>query len=68
MAPRLQSLALALNAAMIYLGIAIGSALGAGVLGHFGLQGLGIAGGLVGLVALLHLWLSQRVSTASRPV
>jgi MFS transporter, DHA1 family, inner membrane transport protein len=68
MAPRLQSLALALNAAMIYLGIAIGSALAAGVLGRFGLQGLGIAGGLVGLVALLHLWLSQRISAVSRPV
>jgi predicted MFS family arabinose efflux permease len=61
-APKVLSLALALNAAMIYLGIAIGSTLAAIVLRSFGLEGLGIAGGLMGFVALIHLRISLHLS------
>jgi MFS transporter, DHA1 family, inner membrane transport protein len=65
-APETVSLALALNAAMIYLGIAIGSALAALVIRTHGLGGLGIAGGLMALLALVHLWLSFRLSSRVR--
>jgi predicted MFS family arabinose efflux permease len=60
-APSMVALALALNAAMIYAGIAAGSALAAMILDTFGLEGLGIAAGLMALLALLHLWVSARM-------
>jgi predicted MFS family arabinose efflux permease len=60
-APSMVALALALNAAMIYAGIAAGSALAAMILDAFGLEGLGIAAGLMALLALLHLWVSARM-------
>ncbi len=59
-APQAQALALALNAAMIYVGIAIGSGIGSTLLGWQGLSVLGIAGGLGAAVALLHLLASAR--------
>ncbi len=59
-APQVQSLALALNAAMIYVGIAIGSGIGSGLLGWQGLSVLGIAGGVGAAVALLHLLASSQ--------
>jgi predicted MFS family arabinose efflux permease len=65
LAPSAVSLALALNAAMIYLGIAMGSALAAVIIRSLGLQGLGIAGGLMAVVALLHLRLSLKLSKQS---
>ena len=46
---------------MIYAGIAIGSAIAAVILGRFGLEGLGIAAGLMALLALLHLGVSARM-------
>lgn len=61
-APQAQALVLALNAAAIYVGIAIGSAISATILSHFGLNALGIAGGMGALVALLHLVISVRLS------
>jgi predicted MFS family arabinose efflux permease len=57
----MMALALALNAAMIYAGIAVGSAIAAMVLGRFGLEGLGITAGLMALLALLHLAVSARM-------
>jgi predicted MFS family arabinose efflux permease len=60
-APSTVALALALNAAMIYAGIAIGSAIAAIILDAFGLEGLGIAAGLLALLALLHLAVSARM-------
>lgn len=65
-APAAQALALALNAAMIYVGIAIGSGLGSVILGWQGLAALGIAGGLTAIVALLHLLASGRPVTTGR--
>ena len=64
-APDTVALALALNAAMIYAGIAIGSAIGAVILGGFGLAGLGIAAGAMGALALIHLWISARFRAAT---
>ena len=59
-APQVQALALALNAAMIYVGIAIGSAIGGRLLNWQGLAILGVAGGIGAAVALLHLLGSSR--------
>jgi predicted MFS family arabinose efflux permease len=59
-APEAQALALALNAAMIYVGIAIGSGIGSTLLGWQGLASLGIAGGVGAGAALLHLLASSR--------
>jgi len=58
LAPNAQSLALALNAAMIYVGIAIGSAIGTRLLDWQGLAALGLAGGVGAAIAAVHLWLS----------
>ena len=65
-APSAPALALALNAAMIYAGIAIGSATGSRLLDWKGLSILGIAAGISAAVALAHLLLSDRL--ARRPV
>ncbi len=59
-APEAISLVLALNAAMIYVGIALGSAAASLILGWKGLAALGISGGLAVLLALAHLLLSGR--------
>jgi MFS transporter, DHA1 family, inner membrane transport protein len=61
-APAAPALALALNAAMIYAGIAIGSAIGARLLYWKGLAILGIAAGISAGVALLHLLVSERLA------
>ena len=60
-APKAQALALALNAAMIYVGIAIGSGIAGRLLAWQGLPVLGIAAGVAAAVALLHLLASERV-------
>ena len=60
-APEAISLVLALNAAMIYVGIAVGSAVASLILDWKGLAALGISGGLAVLLALAHLLLSGRV-------
>ncbi|HUR43907.1 MAG TPA: MFS transporter [Aestuariivirga sp.] len=59
-APEAISLVLALNAAMIYVGIALGSAAASYILDWKGLAALGISGGLAVLLALAHLLLSGR--------
>jgi MFS transporter, DHA1 family, inner membrane transport protein len=59
-APHAQALALALNAAMIYVGIAIGSGIGGRLLAWNGMEALGIFGGLGAAIALLHLLASSR--------
>jgi DHA1 family inner membrane transport protein len=61
-APNAPALALALNAAMIYGGIAIGSAVGARLLDWKGLPVLGIAAGAFAGLALLHLLVSDRLA------
>lgn len=61
-APATPALALALNAAMIYGGIAIGSVVGASLLAWQGLPVLGIAGGITAALALVHLLVSERIA------
>ena len=51
---------LALNAAAIYIGAAVGSAIGGLVLAGFGLSALGVAAGAAAFVALLHFQLSAK--------
>ncbi|KIN64413.1 Major facilitator superfamily protein [Sulfitobacter noctilucicola] len=51
---------LALNAAAIYVGAAIGSAFGGLVLAQFGITSLGFFAGLAALLALIHLTISAR--------
>jgi len=52
---------LALNAAAIYIGAAVGSALGGLVIAGLGYLALGLFGGLAATFALLHLTLSTRL-------
>lgn len=59
LAPHVQNLVLALNAACIYVGIALGSAAGSVVLTSTSLQMLGIAASLGALIALVHIRLSH---------
>ena len=62
LAPEAASVVLSLNSAAIYLGAAMGSALGGAVLSGFGLGALGIGAGVVGIVAVLHILWSLRLS------
>jgi predicted MFS family arabinose efflux permease len=59
-APEAVGIVLSINAAMIYIGITVGSAVGSRILGWYGLEALGIAGGLVAVLALAHLVASGR--------
>lgn len=58
---------LALNAAAIYLGAALGSALGGLVVSIWGAPALGLAAGLCAAGALVHLTLSARLSRHNAP-
>lgn len=62
LAPEAASVVLALNAAAIYVGAAVGSMAGGAVLSGFGLQALGIGAGVAGVVAVAHITLSRRIS------
>ncbi|MEW9918894.1 MFS transporter [Marimonas sp. MJW-29] len=55
---------LALNAAAIYIGAAVGSALGGLVIATFGIIAIGLAAGIAAALALLHLEVSARLSPA----
>lgn len=66
--PERQNVVLALNAAAIYVGVAIGSALGGSILDWGGISNLGIGAGLCGIVCAVHLVLSERWSMASSRV
>ncbi|QUJ77114.1 MFS transporter [Sulfitobacter albidus] len=55
---------LALNAAAIYVGAAIGSAFGGALIAGFGLLALGIGAGVGAALALAHLTLSARLAPA----
>ncbi|MEQ6247394.1 MFS transporter [Sulfitobacter sp. HNIBRBA3233] len=57
---------LALNAAAIYVGAALGSALGGLIVSGFGLAATGIGGGICAFAALLHILISARL-TPLRP-
>jgi DHA1 family inner membrane transport protein len=58
---------LALNAAAIYLGAAVGSSLGGLLINTLGLLSLGIGAGLGAALALVHLTLSARLEPLARP-
>ncbi len=55
---------LALNAAAIYIGAAVGSAIGGLVIAGFGISAIGVAAGLAAAAALIHLQLSVRFPPA----
>ena len=58
---------LALNAAAIYIGAALGTAFGGLVIATAGITAIGIAGGIAATVALLHLLLSVRFPPKVQP-
>lgn len=66
LSPESASVVLALNAAAIYVGAALGSAAGGIVLDAFGLSALGIAGGIAGLIAIVHMLVSNRISPEAK--
>jgi predicted MFS family arabinose efflux permease len=59
--------ALALNAAAIYVGVAVGAAAGGAALAAVGTGGLGLIGGLAALVAVGHIVVSHRLAPAPPP-
>lgn len=63
LAPESASVVLALNAAAIYVGAAVGSGVGGQVIDRVGLQGLGVAGGIGALWVLIHILWSHRAAT-----
>ncbi len=62
LAPEQAPVLLALNAAAIYVGAAIGSAIGGAVLVYGGLIALGVWAGIVGIAAVLHIIWSHRLA------
>lgn len=62
LAPEEASVVLALNAAAIYVGSAVGSALGAAILESAGLMALGLGGTIGAVFALAHLLASRRAA------
>ena len=60
LSPERAPVMMALNAASIYVGAALGSALGGVILNRWGLGALGIGGGIAACWALVHLVLSNR--------
>lgn len=63
--PSRQNVVLALNAAAVYLGVAIGSAIGAGVIDRSGLTALGLTAASAMILALIHLIFSERCPPTS---
>jgi predicted MFS family arabinose efflux permease len=63
-APEAVGIMLSINAAMIYIGITIGSAIGSRILGLYGLGALGLAAAGLAVLALLHLLVSGRPRAA----
>ena len=60
--PERQGVLLSLNAAAIYVGVSVGTAIGGLVIETWGMNTVGVAAGLGGLISLLHLLLSHRES------
>jgi len=65
-APDKAPVMLSLNASAIYLGVAIGSAIGGYALKNGGWTAVGVAAPVVAVLALLHLVLSDRLAASSR--
>ena len=66
-APDKAPVMLSLNASAIYLGVAIGSAIGGYALKHGGRSAVGLMGLLVALLGLGHLLWSDRLAKKARP-
>jgi predicted MFS family arabinose efflux permease len=64
LAPDRAPVILALHAAAIYVGAALGSALGGVVIAGRGVGALGLAAGICAVVALGNLWLGGRLASA----
>jgi predicted MFS family arabinose efflux permease len=62
LAPETAPVVLSLNAAAIYVGAAVGSAIGSVVIDTTGLTGLGFTASAMAVIAVLHILLSARVS------
>jgi predicted MFS family arabinose efflux permease len=60
--PQRQNVVLALNAAAIYLGVSVGSAIGGVIIDTIGLAVLGFGGGICGILGMLHLMASESLS------
>jgi DHA1 family inner membrane transport protein len=64
--PKTQGVMLALNAAGIYLGTGLGSAIAGAVYEGWGIESTGIVGGLIAAIAIAHLlfsdWLAKRTA------
>ncbi|MEA3089263.1 MAG: hypothetical protein QOJ04_605 [Caballeronia sp.] len=64
--PTTQGVMLALNAAGIYLGTGLGSAIAGAVYEHWGIEATGIVGGAIAVLAIAHLlfsdWLAKRTA------
>ncbi|CAM4107077.1 MFS transporter [Palleronia rufa] len=60
--PERPGVVLSLNAAAIYIGAAVGSAVGAVALGRAGYAALGLNGGVVAAGAVAHVLISRRIS------
>ena len=59
--PERQGILLSLNAAAIYIGVSAGTSIGGQVIDHLGVHALGVAGGLAGLMTLMHLFVSVKL-------
>jgi predicted MFS family arabinose efflux permease len=66
-APPAAPLLMALNMSAMYLGVAVGAALGGLTIAHFGTSELGLAGAAVEVVALLFLAAERRATRGARP-
>jgi predicted MFS family arabinose efflux permease len=64
--PKTQGVMLALNAAGIYLGTGLGSAIAGAVYERWGIESTGLVGGMIAAVAIMHLlfseWLAKRTA------
>jgi DHA1 family inner membrane transport protein len=65
LAGRRAAVVLALNAAAVYIGAAIGSAIGGAMISGYGLLSLGLTASLGAAIALVHLTLSARLNPRS---
>lgn len=60
--PGAAPIVLALNAAAIYIGAAVGSAIGSAIIATFDLRALGLGGAAVALIATAHILWSERLN------
>ena len=64
--PKAQGVMLSLNSASIYLGTGFGAGIAGVTNEYFGIEATGVVSGALSVLALLHLWLSERLVRRSR--